>query len=349
MSNASGVQFSVRPFIAAAVQAAPVFLDAQATTEKACKLIREAANNGAKLVAFPEVYIPGYPYWAWIMDPRSGQSWFKKLFLNSIYARGPEVELLQREAQRNDIIVVIGINERSPNSMGTIYNTNLIINSDGALIGRHRKIVPTFAEKLIWGSGDGSSIVPKSTKIGKLGSLACGENTNTLARFALLAQGENIHVANYVAFPGLETFDIVEGIKIRAGAHSFEGKLFTIVSSSTISDEMIDILGDTPENKEYLSRKNNAFSGIFGPEGTLISKGIHDIEGIDYAEIDLDKCITPKLMHDIIGHYNRFDIFQVKLNGRLLNPNLEPDLVSEDIVRDVAPIALDENGKLQEQ
>lgn len=320
-----------KPFLAAVVQAAPVFFDAKATTDKACKLIAEAANKGAKIIAFPEVYIPAYPYWTWFVSPQEGQQWFKKLFLNSVYVNGPEVQLLQRAARDHEVILSIGINERSPNSMGTIFNTVLTINSDGKIINRHRKVVPTFAEKLIWGYGDGSSIRPTVTKYGKIGSLACGENTNTLARFALIAQGENIHIANYVAFPGLKTFNLVEGIKIRAAAHSFEGKLFTLVSSSVISDEIIDLLAKTPEQRDYLSTPNNSFSGIFGPQGTLISDGIVDVEGIDYAEIDLESCIIPKLMHDIIGHYNRFDIFELRLNGLKLNPNLELGADGEDV------------------
>ncbi|MBP6019317.1 MAG: carbon-nitrogen hydrolase family protein [Burkholderiaceae bacterium] len=307
-------------YTAAAIQAAPVFLDTVATTEKACSLIREAAGNGATLIAFPEVFIAGYAYWNWIMSPLEGSAWFKRLFLASIDVPGPEVQALQRTAQACGVTVVIGVNERSPVSMGTIYNTTLIIGADGTLLGRHRKTVPTFAEKLTWGSGDGSSIRTYDTPGGKLGTLACGENTNTLARFALLAQGEQVHVANYIAYPFRNSYDIIEPIKIRASAHSLEGKVFTIVSSSAMSQEIIDLLGTTPERLEALSGSPNAFSGIFGPDGLLISTPLIDSEGIVYGEIDLEKSIEPKQFHDIIGHYNRFDIFELRLHQRPLNP-----------------------------
>lgn len=307
-------------FTAAAVQAAPIFLDAQATTDKACRLIQEAASAGASLIAFPEVFVAGYPYWNWMMSPLDGSAWFKKLFLSAIEIDGPEVQALQRAATRHDVTVVIGVNERSAVSMGTIYNTNLTIGPDGRILSRHRKIVPTFAEKLTWGSGDGSSIRVNATPYCRLGSLACGENTNTLARFALLAQGEQVHVANYIAFPFTDNYDMPEAIRIRAGAHSFEGKVFTIVACSAMSDQIRDLLGSTAKHLQQLSGKPNAFSGIFGPDGRLISDGLVDDEGIVYGEIDLTRSIEPKQFQDIVGHYNRFDIFELKVHARALDP-----------------------------
>lgn len=227
-------------FKAAAVQTSPVFLNAQATTDKAVAFIKEAAGNGASLVAFPEVFIAGYPYWNWIMTPVQGSKWYEVLYKCSITTDGPEVQQLCQAAKEHNVHVVIGINERG-NSYGEIYNTNLIIDNNGALIGRHRKLVPTWAEKLTWTSGDGSSLKVYPTEIGPIGTLACGENTNTLARFTLLSQGELIHIANYISLPvAPPDYNMAEAIKIRAAAHSFEGKLFTIVSCSTISQEIID-------------------------------------------------------------------------------------------------------------
>lgn len=305
-------------FIAAAVQAAPIFLDASATTDKACELIRKAALGGAELVVLPEVFIPGYPYWNWMMSPLEGSAWFKRLYLSAIDVPGPEVQALQRVAAACKVTVVVGVNERSPTSMGTIYNTNLVIGPSGELLGKHRKIVPTFAEKLTWGSGDGGSICVYDTPVGRLGTLACGENTNTLARFALLAQGEQVHVANYIAFPFTATYDMPDAIKIRAGAHSFEGKVFTVVACSAMSPEIRDALGTTPERLEQLSGTPNAFSGIFGPDGRLVSSPLIDDEGIVYGEVDIEKSIEPKQFQDIIGHYNRFDIFELRLHQRPL-------------------------------
>lgn len=307
-------------FKAAAVQAAPVFLDANKTTEKACDLVREAARNGASFVAFPEVFIAGYAYWNWIMNPLEGSEWFKKLYDSSITIPGPEIRMLQRVAKEMSVTIVIGVNERSDVSMGTIFNTTVFIGPNGEYLGKHRKTVPTFAEKLTWGYGDGSSIRVYDTPVGKVGSLACGENTNTLARFALLAQGEQVHVANYISYPFRGTYDIIEPIKIRAAAHSLEGKIFTIVSSGAMSQEIIDIFGINEERRELMSGTPNAFSGIYGPNGMLISDPLIDDEGITYGDIDLSLCVAPKQFHDIIGHYNRFDIYELKVHSRELKP-----------------------------
>lgn len=302
-------------FKAAAIQTSPVFLDAAATTDKAIAFIKEAAANGAALVAFPEVFIAGYPYWNWIMTPVQGSKWYERLYKCSVTADGPEVQQLCKAAKEHNVHIVIGINERG-SSYGEIYNTNLIIDNTGTLIGKHRKLVPTWAEKLTWTSGDGSSLKVYPTEIGPIGTLACGENTNTLARFTLLSQGELIHIANYISLPvAPPDYNMAEAIKIRAAAHSFEGKLFTIVSCSTISQEIMDALKeDVPNAEELLTRKNSAFSGIIGPNGAVVGEPLIDEEGIVYADIDLAKCIQPKQMHDILGHYNRFDIFDLRVN-----------------------------------
>ncbi|MDV6167047.1 carbon-nitrogen hydrolase family protein [Flavobacterium sp. DG1-102-2] len=302
-------------FKAAAVQASPVFLNVDATVDKSISIIKEAAGNGASLVAFPEVFIAGYPYWNWIMTPVQGSKWYEQLYVNSITVPGPEVDRICEAAKENNIHIVIGVNERGQ-SFGELYNTNLIIDNKGNLIGKHRKLVPTWAEKLTWTGGDGSSLKVYNTEIGPIGTLACGENTNTLARFSLLAQGELIHIANYISLPvAPPDYDMAEAIKIRAAAHSFEGKLFTIVSCSTITKEIIDVMKqDVPNAEELLTRKNSAFSGIIGPNGAVIGEPLIDVEGIVYADIDLSKCIQPKQMHDLLGHYNRFDIFDLRVN-----------------------------------
>lgn len=301
-------------FKAAAIQAAPCFLDRAATVAKACDLIAEAAGNGANLIVFPEVFIPGYPYWNWCMSPLQGSAWFRKLCLSSVDIPGPEISALCSAARSAGAYVAIGLNERSPVSMATLYNTNILISPEGDLIGKHRKLVPTFAEKLTWAGGDGSSMRVYDTEIGRIGMLACGENTNTLARFSLLAQGEMIHIANYVGFPFVSGYDMPGAIQIRAGAHSFEGKIFTIVSCSAMSKEIVDALAVDEPMRELLSGTPAAFSGIFGPDGRLLTEPLIDDEGIVYADIDLNRCIEPKQYHDIIGHYNRFDIFELNVN-----------------------------------
>lgn len=307
-------------FKAAAVQAAPVFLNTPATVDKVCKLINEAADQGAKLIAFPEVYISAYPYWSWIMNPIEGSPWFERLVLSAIEVPGPEIQKIAQVAAQHQVNVVVGCNERDPNSFSTIYNTIVTINHEGRVIGRHRKLVPTWAEKMTWTNGDASNLKVHKTNIGPLGSLACGENTNTLARFSLLAQGEMVHTANYIALPvAPKDYDMAEAIRLRAAAHSFEGKLFTIVSCSTISEEIIEMMSKShPQSADLLQRTNSAFSGIIGPDGRTIGEELIDEEGIAYADIDLNTCIQPRQMHDITGHYNRFDIFQLQVNRRPL-------------------------------
>jgi nitrilase len=309
-------------FKAAAVQAAPVFLDTEATIEKTRALIAEAAGNGASLIAFPEVFVPGYPYWNWTLTPLEGSPWFERLVRAAVTIDGPEVAQLCDAAREFACHVVIGVNERASYSVGTLYNTVLVIDDTGALLGVHRKLVPTFAEKLTWAPGDGSGLTVHRTKVGALGALACGENTNTLARFALLAQGELVHVANYIAMPAAPPdYDMVEAIKLRAAAHSFEGKVFTIVSCSALTPAIVEQVADGDDDvRRLLARPHTAFSGAFGPDGRLITRELVDEEGIVYADIDLGKCIQPKQIHDIVGHYNRFDVFDLRMNKRPLGP-----------------------------
>ncbi|MCY1300656.1 Aliphatic nitrilase [compost metagenome] len=182
--------------------------------------------------------------------------------------------------------------------------------------------MPTWAEKLTWAPGDASALRVHDTSVGPLGALACGENTNTLARFALLAQGELLHVASYISLPvAPPDYDMAEAIKLRAAAHSFEGKVFTVVSCSTVSEEIIAAMETlTPRARELLTRRNSAFSGFLGPDGRVIGQPLIDEEGIAYADIDLSRCIQPRQMHDITGHYNRFDIFDLRINRQASRP-----------------------------
>ncbi len=319
-------------FTAAAVQTSPAFLDADKTAEKAVHLIAEASGNGARLVVFPEVFIPGYPYWNWITDPVTGSAWFDKLVRASIFADGPEIGKIRTAAKAHDCYVVMGLNERSSVSLGALYNTLLFIGPDGSILGKHRKLVPTWAEKLTWTGGDGSSLRVYDTEIGPLGGLACGENTNPLARYSLLAQGELVHAASYISLPvAPRDYDMAEAIKLRGQSHSFEGKVFTVISTSTVSDEIIAAMEQIrPDARTLLERKSSAYSCIIGPDGRPVTEGLIDDEGIVHAEIDLGRCIQPKQMHDITGHYNRFDVFNLQVNQQQQTPvNLTARPVAE--------------------
>jgi nitrilase len=305
-------------FKVAAVQAAPVFLDTHATIDKACRLIREAAGEGASLVVFPEVFVPAYPYWSWIGTPIAGSPWFQKLCEAAVEVPGPEVARVAQAARDCGVHVAIGINERSARSVSLLYNTMLLIGPDGALLNRHRKLVPTWAEKLTWAPGDAAGLRVQQTAVGPVGMLACGENTNTLARFSLLSQGELVHLASYISLPvAPPDYDMAEAIKLRAMAHSFEGKVYTVVSCSTISPEIVDQMDAAfPGSRELLVRKNSAFSGVIGPDGRVVGQPLIDEEGIVYADVDLARCIQPRQMHDITGNYNRFDIFDLRVDRR---------------------------------
>ena len=307
-------------FKAAAVQASPCFLNTPATVAKLGRLVREAAAAGARIAVFPEVFIAGYPYWNWIKNPLDGSAWFERLYFSAIDVPGPEVEELCRLSRDNNIYIAVGVNERGAKSVGTIYNTNLLISPEKGLINRQRKLVPTFAEKLSWTAGDAHGLRVLETDIGPIGMLACGENTNTLARFALLAEGELLHIANFVAFPFVSNYNMPSAIKTRIGAHSFEGKVFSIVACSAMSEEIVDAMAGTDEERKRLTGSPNAFSAIFNPHGEIISEPLIDVEGITYADIDLTQCIAPKQYHDIIGHYNRFDIFSLQINRSTQSP-----------------------------
>ncbi len=178
----------------AAVQATPVFLDRDATIAKACDLIAEAGAGGAQLVVFPEAFVPAYPDWVWRRRPwDDGEAdWYGRLFDNAVEIPGPDVDALAEVARAHRCHVTIGVNERSG---GTLYNTLLFLSGDGELLSRHRKLMPTGGERLVWGTGDGSTLTVHDTAIGRLGGLICWENYMPLARAALYAQGIEIYVA----------------------------------------------------------------------------------------------------------------------------------------------------------
>jgi nitrilase len=304
---------------------APVYLDAPATVEKAVSLISEAAGAGAQLIAFPESFVPGFPVWAAVQAPIKSHDAFKKLAANSIAVPGPEVEQLRAAAREHCIVVSIGISESSPASVGCLWNTNLLIGADGVLLNHHRKLVPTFYEKLIWANGDGAGLKVCETEIGKLGMLICGENTNPLARYALIAQGEQIHVSSYPPVwptrPPNQAgrYDLASAIRIRAGAHSFEGKVFNIVASALLDAAAMNSLrGLDAEARETLEQSPRGVSMILGPSGEVISNTLCAEEGLLYHVIDISDCVEPKQFHDVAGYYNRFDVFDLAVNRKRL-------------------------------
>jgi len=314
-------------FKACAAHVAPVFLDASATVQKACSLIAEAARNGAQLIAFPESFVPGFPVWAPVQAPIKNHDFFERLAANSIEVPGPEVSALCEAAREHSITVSVGISERSPISVGCLWNCNLLIGSEGTLLNHHRKLVPTFYEKLVWSNGDGAGLRVNETPIGKIGMLICGENTNPLARYSLIAQGEQVHISSYPPVwptrPSNEPgrYDLAAAIRIRAGAHAFEGKVFNVVSSGFLSKMILEVLREIDRDSlETLENSPQAVTMVLGPSGDIISDTLCDSEGLLYQDIDILQCVEPKQFHDIVGYYNRFDVFELKVTRKRLAP-----------------------------
>jgi nitrilase len=312
---------------AAACHAASVFLDAAKTTDKACDLIAEAARNGAALVAFPESFIPGFPIWAGLQAPILSHDFFQALASQALRLDGPEVEKLRMAARRHGVVVSVGITEGTDASVGCLWNSNLLIGSDGAIINHHRKLVPTFWEKLVWANGDGRGLRVAPTPLGRLGMLICGENTNPLARFALMAQGEQVHLSSYppiwptrpAAQPG--GYNLRRAIEIRAGSHAFEAKVFNVVASGCLDLSIRDELARLDKAAlDTLENSPPAVSMILDPTGEVVSDVLADHEGIVYAEIDIARCVEPKQFHDVVGYYNRFDIFHLEVDRTPRDP-----------------------------
>ena len=312
---------------AAACHVSPIYFDVEATLDKACSLIAEAARHGARLVAFPEAFLCAFPVWSGVRAPVENHDFFVSMACSSIRVDGPELLRIRKLARQRGVVVSMGLNESTSASLGCIYDTNVLIGSDGKLLVHHRKLVPTFWEKLTWANGDGRGLVVVDTEAGRIGALICGENTNPLARYALIAQGEQVHVASYS--PRWPThpagasgaYDLAAAIRIRSGAHAFEGKCFNVVASGFLSDAAADLIcrGET-KARELIDASPRSVSLIIDPSGSVISEVLQNEEGIVYAEIDVKKCIVPKQFHDLSGSYNRFDVFKLQVNRSALAP-----------------------------
>jgi aliphatic nitrilase len=311
----------------AAAHVAPVFLDREKTVAKACALVEEAARHGAALVAFPETYVPAFPLWSAVVAPIHNHDWFKRLAANSVRCPGPELDRIAAAARRHGIVVSVGFNEGTADSVGCIWNSNVLIGEDGAILNHHRKLVPTFWEKLTWANGDGAGLRVCPTRLGRIGVLICGENTNPLARYTLMAQGEEIHVSTYPpVWPtrdprGGGNYDLASAIRIRAGAHSFEAKAFNIVASGFLDAAMREELATLgPEAVRVLEQSPRAVSVVIGPSGEPVSEVLGDHEGLLYATIDTSACVEPKQFHDVVGYYNRFDVFHLTVDRTRQRP-----------------------------
>lgn len=308
---------------AAAVQASPILLDREATVTKACRLIEEAGDGGARVIGFPEGYIPAHPYWYHfhrILDPICTRLNIE-LFKNAVVVPSPATDALAKAARRAHAYVVMGCAEKDAGSFGTLYNTQIIFGPDGRVLGKHRKLVPTLGERLIYTGGDGSTLNTYDTPFGGLSGLICGENLNSLARMSLLMDGEVVHVASWPAF-GARGFERqFHTMDVRMRYYAFEGRVFVISSAAVWTEEMKDVL-ELDETARSGFFAEGGHSGILNPMGDYIAGPQDAGETILYADLDLEQVTRGKIMQDMTGHYQRFDVFSLAVNREPLGQSM---------------------------
>lgn len=311
----------------AAAHLAPAFLDREASVAKACDAIAEAARHGTGLIAFPESYIPAFPLWSALQAPIHCHDYFIAMADQSMRVDGPEMARVREAARRAGILVSLGFSESTTVSVGCLWNSNVLIGADGQLLNHHRKLMPTFYEKLTWAPGDGAGLRVVATAAGRLGALICGENTNPLARYALMAQGEQVHISSYPpAWPTrdpaqAQRYDLADAIRIRAAAHAFEAKCFNVVASGFVDKATMETLsGVSTEAGRILRDSPRSVSMVVDPMGRVCAGPVCDAEELLYADVDLDECVEPKQFHDVVGGYNRFDVFRLSVNRSRQQP-----------------------------
>jgi nitrilase len=292
----------------AAVQASPVYLDREATTARACELIREAASGGAELAVFPEAFIPTYPDWIWRIPTSDGElqdAYFSRLLENSVDVPGPVTETLGKAARRARTNVVIGVNERSTRR-GTIYNTALTFGSDGRLLGARRKLMPTSAERVVWGMGDGSGLQVYDLGFGRLGTLICWENYMPLARFAMYAQGVDFYAAPSWVW-GRD-----EGWLATMRHVALEGRM--VVIDAIIANHTDDLPADLPQRERLYPKPGWVCMGgsmIVGPDGSMLAGPTFEEKKVLYAEVHTGDLAASRRTFDVAGHYSRPDVFRL--------------------------------------
>lgn len=289
----------------AAAQFAPVYLDRKATTEKAADIIGQAAAAGAGLVVFPETFLPAYPYWTLAIDPFSArQTFYPRLFDQSVDLNSETTHRLQEAAREGGIVVVMGLTERDG---GTLYNSQLFIDADGEILGCRRKLMPTHHERMSYGFGSGEDLRVFDTSVGKVGALVCFEHSNPLFRYAVQAQGETIHVANWPG--GLPWIDNIIDASVRQ--YAFEAQCFVVSVTSSLSQSFIDELG---EQAGRIFKPGGGASSIIAPGGRVLAQSASDGEELLIADLDLSEIGRWKQMVDSFGHYARPDVVRLHVN-----------------------------------
>ena len=300
-------------FRAAVVQAAPVLFDREATVAKTCRLVEEAAQQDVRLVLLPEAFIPCYPRglsFGTVVGSRTdaGRLTWERYWANSVDVPGPVTDVLGEAAHEAGVYLAVGVIERDTEfSRGTLYCTLLYFGPDGTLLGKHRKLKPTAAERLIWGEGDGSTLTVLQTDLGAIGGLICWENYMPLARTALYGKGVEVYLA--------PTADSRETWQSTIRHIACEGRCFVLGCNQFVTKDMYppDLPGveDLSTQPDIMCRGGSA---IISPLGEYLAGPLFDEEGILVAELDLADVARSKLDFDVVGHYARPDVFQLMVN-----------------------------------
>ena len=297
----------------AAVQMSPDIETPANTVAKVLSAIAEAANKGARLVVFPETFVPYYPYFSFVHPPATTGAEHLRLYDHAVVVPGPVTEAVAEAARRHAIVVVLGVNERDH---GSLYNAQLIFDADGALLLKRRKITPTFHERMIWGMGDGAGLKVVDTAAGRVGALACWEHYNPLARYALMAQHEEIHVAQ---FPGSLVGPIfADQIEVTIRHHALESGCFVVNATGWLTEAQIAAI--CPEEKLRRALTGGCMTAIIGPEGNHLTPPLTQGEGILTADLDMGLIIKRKRMMDSVGHYARPELLSLMLDNRPAAP-----------------------------